>query len=62
MEKGSSEFDAPVYSTVNLERIGTKLVRMVIFDGELMTFEVDRGVHAAGKALEDKASNTSEEK
>lgn len=58
MEKGGSEFDAPVHTTVDIERIGTKLVRTVVLAGELMTFEVDRGVYVAGKMLEDQASDT----
>lgn len=62
MEKGSSEFDAPVYTTVDIERIGTKLVRTVVLAGELMTFEVDRGVYAAGRALEDRADDESKNK
>lgn len=60
MEKGSSEFDAPIHSTVHMERVGTKLVRTVLLAGEWMTFEVDRGVYAAGRALEDKTVEENE--
>ena len=55
MEKGKSEFDAPIYSVLSEERIGTEIVKIVVLEDELMTFRVPRDVYAAGKALEDKS-------
>lgn len=44
-----------------MERIGTKVVRTVIFNDEVMTFEVERSVYAAGQSLVSKKKEVSDE-
>ena len=61
MHEYQSEFESPNYTTLSVERIGTKVVRTVIFNDEVMTFEVERSVYAAGQALVSKKKEVSDE-
>lgn len=61
MEDYQSEFEAPAYTILSEERIGTKVVKTVIFEDEVQVFEVERGVYAAGQDLVSKKKETSDE-
>ena len=55
MYEYTSEFEAPIHSTVDVRAVGKQIVRTVVLEGEAVEFTIARETYFAGKDLEDTA-------